>query len=227
MKRTEAEIQLISSYLLDKLTEEQKIAFEERIASDSILQEDVTKLKLLAQVTERQLLREKIQQIQVAKFAEWANEETEETTTTVKVIPLRNRSLFTRKLSAVTSVASIAFVISYLSFSDVTYEPMAFSERSNNHVMNDPVLEKLNKAVSLVQHGNSHEATLLFDQIERLPNIHPYYRDAAAWYEVVALQKTGKNQQAKNLLEQIESNPRFQFNIPTIDKWKVKWKLLF
>ena len=224
MKRTEAEIQLISSYLLSQLTEEQKRAFEERIASDSILQEDVTKLKLLAQVTERQLLREKIQQIQVAKFAEWANEET---TIAVKVIPLRNRWLFTRQLSAITSVASIAIVMGYLSFSDVTYEPMAFSERSNNHVMNDPVLEKLNKAVSLVQHGKSLEATLVFDQIEEIPNIHPYYRDVATWYEVVALQKTGKNQQAKDLLEQIESNPKFQFNIPTIDKWKVKWKLLF
>lgn len=123
MKRTEAEIQLISSYLLSQLTEEQKRAFEERIASDSILQEDVTKLKLLAQVTERQLLREKIQQIQVAKFAEWANEET---TIAVKVIPLRNRWLFTRQLSAITSVASIAIVMGYLSFSDVTYEPMAF-----------------------------------------------------------------------------------------------------
>ena len=224
MKRTEAEIQLISSYLLSQLTEEQKRAFEERIASDSILQEDVTKLKLLAQVTERQLLREKIQQIQAAKFAEWANEET---TIAVKVIPLRNRWLFTRQLSAITSVASIAIVMGYLSFSDVTYEPMAFSERSNNHVMNDPVLEKLNKAVSLVQHGKSLEATLVFDQIEEIPNIHPYYRDVATWYEVVALQKTGKNQQAKDLLEQIESNPKFQFNIPTIDKWKVKWKLLF
>lgn len=224
MKRTEAEIQLISSYLLSQLTEEQKRAFEERIASDSILQEDVTKLKLLAQVTERQLLREKIQQIQAAKFAEWANEET---TIAVKVIPLRNRWLFTRQLSAITSVASIAIVMGYLSFSDVTYEPMAFSERSNNHVMNDPVLEKLNKAVSLVQHGKSLEATLFFDQIEEIPNLHPYYRDVATWYEVVALQKTGKNQQAKDLLEQIESNPKFQFNIPTIDKWKVKWKLLF
>jgi hypothetical protein len=183
-------------------------------------------LDLLKQIAERQRLREQIQRIQAQKFQEW--QESEATPSDTKVIPMPVKRTNFWQIGGLSVAASIALLIGFLSWSEVAYTPMsAVAERSNAPAAQDPILQRLDEGIVLLQNGKPAEAITIFDEVEATPDLRPYYRDAATWYEVVALLKADKKSEAKILLQQIESSADFQYDIPTIDKWKVKWKLLF
>ena len=225
MKRTEEELERISQYLNRQLNVDENTLFESELSTDAQLAADVEQLRLLAQVAQRQQLREQIKRIQSEKLVEWQQEDTDSTT---KVVPMPVKRTHFWQMGGWASAASVALLVGYFSLADVGYEPVSMAvERSNTPSVQDPILAQLDQGIKLLKDNKPAEAITIFDQVEGAANIRVYYRDAATWYETVALLKTGKKAEAKALLQQIESSADFQSDIPMLDKWKVKWKLLF
>lgn len=225
MKRTEEELERIGKYLNRQLGVEQNTLFEAELNSDAELAEDVEQLRLLTQVAQRQQLREQIKRIQAEKLTEWHREDTD---STARIVPIPVKRFDFWKTGGLASAASVALLIGYFSLSDVSYEPVSMAvERSNTPAAQDPILTQLDQGIKLLSENKPAEAIAAFDAVEAAPNIRAYYRDAATWYETVALLKAGKQEEAKALLQEIEASPDFRYDIPTLDKWKVKWKLLF
>lgn len=225
MKRTEEELERISQYLNRQLGVDENTLFESELSTDAQLAADVEQLRLLAQVAQRQQLREQIKRIQFEKLAEWQQEDTDSTT---KILPMPVKRTNFWQMGGWASAASVVLLIGYFSLADVSYEPVSMAvERSNTPSVQDPILAQLDQGIKLLKDNKPAEAITIFDQVEGADNIRVYYRDAATWYETVALLKTGKKAEAKALLQQIESSADFQYDIPMLDKWKVKWKLLF
>ena len=225
MKRTEEELERINKYLNRQLGVDENTLFESELSTDAQLAADVEQLRLLAQVAQRQQLREQIKRIQSEKLAEWQQEDTDSTT---KIVPMPVKRANFWQMGGWASAASVALLIGYFSLADVSYEPVSMAvERSNTPSAQDPILAQLDQGIKLLKENKPTEAITAFDEVEAAPNTRAYYRDTATWYETVALLKAGKKIEAKTLLQQIESSPDFQYAIPTLDKWKVKWKLLF
>lgn len=225
MKRTEEELERISQYLNRQLGVDENTLFESELSTDAQLAADVEQLRLLAQVAQRQQLREQIKRIQSEKLTEWQQEDTSSTT---KIVPMPVKRFDFWKTGGLAAAASVVLLVGYFSLADVSYEPVSMAvERSNTPSAQDPTLAQLDQGIKLLKDNKPAEAITIFDQVEGAANIRAYYRDAATWYETVALLKAGKKVEAKALLQQIESSPDFQYDIPMLDKWKVKWKLLF
>lgn len=225
MKRTEEELERISRYLNKQLSVDENTRFEAELNTDAQLATDVEQLRLLKQVAERQQLREQIQRIQSKKLAEWQQEDTDSTT---KIVPMPVKRTNFGQMGGWASAASMVLLIGYFSLAEVSYEPVSMAvERSNTPSTQDPTLVLLDQGIELLKNNKPDAAIRAFDAVEAAPNTRAYYRDAATWYEAVALFKAGKKLEAKELLKQIESSPDFQYDVPTLDRWKMKWKLLF
>ncbi|MFN8354154.1 MAG: hypothetical protein U0Y10_06910 [Spirosomataceae bacterium] len=185
-------------------------------------QENDEQLDLLKVIAQRHRLREQIQKIQASKLNEWKAEE--EDNAVVFTLQKNNRW----RTFSWSAAASVVATIGYLSIAELSYIPMtASSDRSNTIINQDITLQNLDEGIQLLKNDKPTEAIVLFNKIEATEGIRPYYGDAATWYEVVALLKANRKSEAKVLLMAIEANPNFQFEIPTLDKWKVKWRLLF
>ncbi|MFN8347573.1 MAG: hypothetical protein U0X91_21395 [Spirosomataceae bacterium] len=225
MKRTEEELERISQYLNRQLGVDENTLFESELSTDAQLAADVEQLRLLKQAAERQQLREQIKRIQSEKLTEWQQDDTDSTT---KIVPMPVKRTNFWQMGGWASAASVALLVGYFSLAEVSYEPVSMAvERSNTPSAQDTILEQLDQGIKLLKDNKPTEAITIFDQVEGAANIRAYYRDAATWYETVALLKAGKKAEAKALLRQIEYSPDFQYDIPTLDQWKVKWKLLF
>lgn len=191
-----------------------------------VMEPNEEEMVLLRQIAERQRLREQIQRIQAQKIQEWQADEAPSSDTKIIRMPVKRTNFW--QLGGASVAASVILMVGFLSLSDVAYRPIATTaERSNTITTQDPVLLRLDEGIALLQSNKPLEAIALFDQVEATPDLRPYYRDAATWYEIVALFKIGKKAEAKALLKEIESSPDFQYDIPLLDKWKMKWKLLW
>jgi hypothetical protein len=225
MKRTEEEFEYIGKYLSQRLNATEKADFEALIATDEQWADDVAQVRLLKQIGERQQLRDQIKKIQAEKLVAWQSATDQSTT---KVIPMPVRRFNVWRAVGFSVAASVALLIGFLSLTDVSYAPVSSAtERSNSIAIQDPALLRLEEGIALLQKKQPQQAIYAFDAIEAIEDIRPYYKDVATWYEVVALTKLGQKAEAKTLLSQIETNPSFQYAIPRLDLWKVKWRLLF
>jgi hypothetical protein len=209
----------IQQYLSQKMTEEERADFTQKIEGDSLLKDDVEKLSLLKNIAERQRLRDEIKSIHQQKMAEWNDSE--------EILPVRKLNFW--KVTGGFAVAASVAMVCFLTFSDVNYKPISSETERGNIENQDLVLKKLDEAITKLENGDVKSAFLLYEDFKKIKaekNLRPYYKDAADWYSVVALVKSEEYQKADELLKNIESRTDYKFGISTVDKWKMKWKIL-
>lgn len=219
MNNKEKILDQIQEYLNDKMSSEDTENFRQKIEEDSSLREDVEKLRLLKSIAERQRLRDEIKAIHQEKMIEWRQTE--------EIVPVKKLNFW--KISGGFAIAASVAMACFLTFSDVSYEPISSETERGNAENQDLILKKFDKNIQDLATGDAEKAILLFEDFVRIknnPNIRPYYKDAADWYSVVALVKAKKYQEADELIKNIEARTDYKFNISNIDLWKMKWKVL-
>lgn len=117
MKRTEEELERINKYLNRQLGVDENTLFESELSTDAELAADVEQLRLLAQVAQRQQLREQIKRIQSEKLTEWQQDDTD---STAKIIPMPVKRTNFWQTGGWASAASVALLIGYFSLTDVS-----------------------------------------------------------------------------------------------------------
>lgn len=221
MTRTDEELDYIARYLNRQLNSKQQQVFETRLTTDAEWALDVDTLGQVRSLTERQQVREQIRRIQTRKLAEWQTE-TPDTRSSGR------RFLGRWAILSWAAAASVALVAGFLFLSDVRYERLAeTAERSSIPVAPDPVLRRLNEGIALLEADQAPKALVALQEVGAVRDLRPFYRDAASWYEVVALLKANRMPEARRLLNQIETSPDFRYPISRLDHWKVKCRLLF
>ena len=209
----------IQQYLSQQMSEEERTDFNQKVDRDLSLKEDVEKLSLLKNIAERQRLRDEMKTIHQQKMAEWDEP--------VEILPVKKLDFW--KITGGFSVAASVAMVCFLTFSDVKYEPISSETERGNVENQDVVLRKFDENIKNLENGDVKSSYLLYEdfvKIKTLPNLRPYYKDAADWYSVVALVKSEEYQKADELLKNIESRTDYKFGISTVDKWKMKWKIL-
>ncbi len=209
----------IQQYLSQQMSEEERADFTKKIEGDSLLKDDVEKLSLLKSIAERQRLRDEIKNIHQQKMAEWSDSE--------ENLPVKRFNLW--KITGGFAMAASVAMVCFLTFSDVQYEPISSETERGNIENQDVVLKKFDETISKLENGDTKTSFLLYEDFAKIKaeqNLRPYYKDAADWYSVVALVKSKEYQKADELLKNIESRTDFKFGISTVDKWKMKWKIL-
>jgi hypothetical protein len=209
----------IQQYLNQQMSEEERIDFMQKIESDSLLKDDVEKLTLLKNIAERQRLRDEIKSIHQQKMAEWSDSE--------EILPIKKLNFW--KITGGFAVAASVAMACFLTFSDVNYKSISSETERGNIENQDLVLKKFDETIKAIENGdvkNSLNSYETLTKIKARENLRPYYKDAADWYSVVALVKSEEYQKADELLKNIESRTDYKFGISTLDKWKMKWKIL-
>jgi hypothetical protein len=225
MNNNPAILDQIQQYLSQQMTEEERADFTQKIEGDSLLKDDVDKLSLLKNIAERQRLRDEIKSIHQQKMTEWND--------SVEISPVKKLNYW--KISGGFAVAASVAMVCFLTFSDVNYKPISSETERGNIENQDLVLKKFDESIRELETGNKkgwHEKNVYqnsyetFKKVKAEKNLRPYYKDAADWYSVVALVKSEEYQKADELLKNIESKTDYKFGINTVDKWKMKWKIL-
>jgi hypothetical protein len=219
MNNNPAILDQIQQYLSQQMSEEERADFTQKIEGDSLLKDDVEKLSLLKNIAERQRLRDEIKSIHHQKMAEWND--------SVEVLPIKKLNFW--KISGGFAVAASVAMTCFLTFSDVNYEPISSETERGNIENQDLVLKKFDETIKELENGDVKNSVLLYEDFKKIKaeeNLRPYYKDAADWYSVVALVKSEEYQKADELLKNIESKTDYKFGISTVDKWKMKWKIL-
>jgi hypothetical protein len=209
----------IQQYLSQQMSEKESADFTQKIKDDSLLKDDVEQLTLLKNLAERQRLRDEIKSIHQQKMTEWSDSE--------ETLPIKKLNYW--KITGGFAVAASVAMVCFLTFSDVNYKPISSETERGNIENQDLVLKKLDENIKELENGDVKNSLLLYEDFTKIKaekNLRPYYKDAADWYSVVALVKSEDYQKADELLKNIESRTDYKFGISTVDKWKMKWKIL-
>jgi hypothetical protein len=209
----------IQQYLSQQMSEEERADFTQKIEEDSLLKDDVEQLTLLKNIAERQRLRDEIKSIHQQKMTEWNDSE--------GVLPVKKLNYW--QITGGFAVAASVAMVCFLTFSDVNYKPISSETERGNFENQDLVLKKFDENIKKLENGEVKNSVLLYEDFKKIKaenNLRQYYKDAADWYSVVALVKSGEYQKANELLKNIESKTDYKFGISSVDKWKMKWKIL-
>ena len=205
----ENNVDTIADYLNQKLGTKEQADFENEIQTNPTMKEDLEKLRLLRQIAERNRILEQAktihtQQIEALKKPKGG------------IISLA-------KIATLAAAASVIFMI-YLGNSDVNYLEISLVERGDGNVKT--ALNNFENGVNLLKDNKNQAAISEFENVLKNQDIEEYYRDASQWYEAVALAKIGEDEQAKSILNSIENNKNFKYQISFWDKIRIKIRLL-
>jgi hypothetical protein len=216
----------IGAYLNNKLSELEKNEFEKELNQNLDLQTEVEKLRLLKSIAQKHQTRAMIQEIQAQKLEEWSNDQ-------LAINPSRGRSVSLWKNISVALAACLVMAVGYLSFSPIaTPQPdmEMVTERGKDTQLSKTdqfYYEQFYKGQDLLKHNKPTEALACFEKVQAAEGIRQYYKDASTWYSAVAYLNNHQPEKAKTLMQEIDENPDFTFEIETLDKLKMDWKLMF
>ena len=205
----ENNIDIIADYLNEHLGTKELADFETELLTNPTMKEDLGKLRLLRQIAGRNRILEQAktvhtQQIEVLKKPK---------TGIISLV----------KIATLAAAASVVFMI-YLGNSEVNYLEISSVERGDGNVKT--ALINFENGINLLKDNKNQAAISEFENVLKNQDIEEYYRDASQWYEAVALAKIGEDEQAKTILNSIENNKNFKYQILFWDKIRLKIRLL-
>ena len=205
----ENNIDIIADYLNEHLGTKERADFETELLTNPTMKEDLEKLRLLRQIAERNRILEQVKTVHTQQIEALKKPKT-------GIISLA-------KIATLAAAASVVFMI-YLGNSDVNYLKISSVERGDGNVKT--ALVNFENGINLLKDNKNQAAISEFENVLKNQDIEEYYRDASQWYEAVALAKIGEDEQAKTILNSIENNKNFKYQILFWDKIRLKIRLL-
>jgi hypothetical protein len=206
----ETELNIIGDFLNKKLTADEQKAFERRLSNEAELKAEFDKIALLKQIAERNRIIEQARNIHKKEIE--------------LLQKPKGRLVSLPKIGGLAAAACLVFAI-YLGSSDFDYVYISNVERGEKSSENS--LNDFEKGVGLLKDNQPKQAIGYFRRVQSNSELRAYYKDAARWYEVVALTEMNKDEEAKTLLNQIENSAGFKYKISWIEKMKMKVRLWF
>lgn len=209
------DLELLDQYLRAELSDEDNMLVENRLSTDLAFKSLFQNLQNLAEASNKYELREKIKAIQEEKIHEWRKLEKPKTKFTIL------------KWSSVAAAACLAGVL-YLTNADFTTPSVInLQERGNSAQSNDEAIYvEFLEANKLLEAKKYSEAAKLFSQVAKNKDYATYYREMSSWYEIVAISNVDEDK-AKELLLKFENKPLSKYEVPELEKLKMRLRLLF
>ncbi len=206
----------ITDYLANKMPHNERIDFEKVIEKNDDLKSEIEKIALVKKMAERNALREQIKSIQAEKLEEWA-EETEK--------PKPSFSFFKLiSLSGMAAGIALIFFLNYTTFSYPNEEELSYRGSSNDLTqLQRNNFDNYYKGQNALRNGRNEEAIVYLNKVIESATIRQYYKDAALWYIAVANVDKYPSK-TEEIMAKITTNKEFIFEIPIVDKLKLKWK---
>jgi hypothetical protein len=213
----EKDLDILDLYLRGELSPEDALLVEVRLANEPELKAIYEKMQLLAMAAKKQESRLKIKAVHQQKMQEW-----------------KEASLSSEKknfsILKWTSFAAAACLVGILYLGNADFDmpsPVELQERSAKAENNsESVYVEFMKANELLNNKQYAAAAELFGKVSVDENYMPYYREMSRWYQVVAVSNVDERK-AKELLEAIEQTPNTKYEIPALEKMKMKIRLAF
>ena len=205
----ENNVDTIADYLNQKLGTKEQADFENEIQTNPTMKEDLEKLRLLRQIAERNRILEQAKTVHTQRIEALKKP--------------KGGIISLAKIATLAAAASVIFMI-YLGNSEVNYLEISSVERGDGNVKT--ALINFENGVNLLKDNKNQAAISEFENVLKNQDIEEYYRDASQWYEAVALTKIGEDEQAKRILNSIENNKNFKYQISFWDKIRIKIRLL-
>ncbi|MFC3812733.1 hypothetical protein [Lacihabitans lacunae] len=212
----EKDLDILDLYLRGELSPEDALLVEVRLANEPELNAIYEKMQLLAMAAKKQESRLKIKAVHQQKMQEWKE---------VGVSDKKNFSILKW-----TSFAAAACLVGILYLGNADFDmpsPVELQERSAKAENNsESVYVEFMKANELLNNKQYAAAAELFGKVSSDENYMPYYREMSRWYQVVAVSNVDERK-AKEFLEAIEQTPNTKYEIPALEKMKMKIRLAF
>lgn len=216
----EKDLDILDLYLSGELSPEDALLVEARLAAEPELKAIYEKMQLLAMAAKKQESRLKIKAVHQQKMQEWNADPVE-----VGVSDKKNFSILKW-----TSFAAAACLVGILYLGNADFDmpsPVELQGRSAKVENNsESVYVEFMKANELLNNKQYAAAAELFGKVSADENYMPYYREMSRWYQVVAVSNVDERK-AKELLETIEQTPNTKYEIPALEKMKMKIRLAF
>lgn len=208
------DLELLDQYLRAELSAEDNMLVENRLSTDLTFKSLFQNLQNLAEASKKYELREKIKAIQEEKIQWWKLE--------------KPKTKFTvLKWSSVAAAACLTGVL-YLTNADFTTPSVInFQERGSSAQSNEgAIYVEFLEANKLLAAKKYSEAATLFSQVAQNKDYATYYREMSSWYEIVAVSNVDEDK-AKELFLKFENKPLSKYEVPELEKLKMRLRLLF
>jgi hypothetical protein len=213
----EKDLDILDLYLRGELSPEDALLVEVRLAAEPELKVIYEKMQLLAMAAKKQESRLKIKAVHQQKMQEWK-----------EVGVSSDKKNFS--ILKWTSFAAAACLVGILYLGNADFDmpsPVELQERSAKAENNsESVYVEFMKANELLNNKQYAAAAELFGKVSADEKYMPYYREMSRWYQVVAVSNVDERK-AKELLEAIEQTPNTKYEIPSLEKMKMKIRLAF
>lgn len=212
----------IERYWLDQLTPSERGFFEKLMQDDDRLAQEATSLRFGIQLVEEARIqanaRQTIQQLRQADQ--------------------RKRQTVVRWVvfAGVAAAACIACVV-YLAFA-----PIALPARENDldvlrefrhqyyadstdrlSLRQKQVFDRFFEGQSSLTEGQPQLAVKRFEEVLAVPELRPYFREAAGWHLLISYLKTNQVAKAEKLYTELEAAD--EYGMPRLERWKIWWHL--
>ena len=213
----EKDLDILDLYLRGDLSPEDALLVEARLADEPELKVIYEKMQLLAMAAKKQESRLKIKAVHQQKMQEWK-----------EIGVSSDKKNFS--ILKWTSFAAAACLVGILYLGNADFDmpsPVELQERSAKAENNsESVYVEFMKANELLNNKQYAAAAELFRKVSADVNYMPYYREMSRWYQVVAVSNVDERK-AKELLQAIEQTPNTKYEIPALEKMKMKIRLAF
>lgn len=213
----EKDLDTLDLYLRGELSPEDALLLEARLAAEPELKAIYEKMQLLAMAAKKQESRIKIKAVHQQKMQEWKEAS----------VSSEKKNFSILKWTSFAAAASLVGIL-YLGNADFDMpSPVELQERSAKAENNsESVYVEFMKANELLNNKQYAAAAELFGKVSADENYMPYYREMSRWYQVVAVSNVDERK-AKELLEAIGQTPNTKYEIPALEKMKMKIRLAF
>jgi hypothetical protein len=202
----------LAAYLNGSLARYELETLQDELNTNAALQAELAQLERVRSIAERSRIMEQARRIHKAKTEAFAD------------VPTRHLVVWGRGVAI--AAAACLVVVFYLRLTPVTYLTLSDVERGVPAATGTSPLADLEAGLTLLQQDNATKAASRFRAAQSDSTLTPYYRDAARWYEVMALAETDKPT-ARQRLAALEADASFQFPVSAFDKWRLRMRLWF
>jgi hypothetical protein len=216
------DIELIDQYLLGDLPADDVLLVETRLKNEPELQKLFEKMKILVSAAQKHQTRLKIKSLHEDKMEDWKSDRVE----------VDKSANFNFSILKWTSFAAAACLVGMLYLGNTDFkmpDAVSLQERGvgTNHEGNSSsIYIDFVEANKLLESKKYEEASELFEKVSNDENYMLYYREMSRWYQVVAMSEVDV-QKAKVLFEELDKMPNTKYEIPVLEKLKMRLRLFF
>lgn len=218
--KTQHDFELIEAYLMNKLSEKERIDFETKMKNDVTFNEQVQAQQKLFLGLKDALFEEKIRET-LKKLVE-----EEELVEKKKQIQFR-----WPKIALLAAAASI-IIISYFSFSPVQLpdsdldfyvtrdtDTLALSKEQK------VAFEQFFEAQAHMAEGRFLLSCKNLENVLAVKDLRAYFRESAQWHLAISYLKSGQTRKAEQLYQEIENCVECEYKVTTMNRLKIWWQI--